>query len=62
MVMYNIKINETKTKIIICKWDGDKIANVCLDRERLTQAKHFWYLWNLISSDGRIKGGVSVEF
>lgn len=55
MEMCNIKINKTKMKIMNCIWDEYQTSNVWLDGERSTHVKHFRYLENLISCDGRRK-------
>ena len=55
MARYKLKINEKKTKILVCCRKEEKMTNIILGNQSLGEVKEFCYLGSRVTSDGRSK-------
>ena len=55
MARYHLKINQKKTKILVCSKREEAKTNIKLGKHKLEEVKEFSYLGSRISSDGRSK-------
>lgn len=50
---YNIKLNKTKTKVIKCSRNNQKMDNISIQGETVQAVSEFKYLGSIITQDGR---------
>jgi hypothetical protein len=58
---YDMKINVKKTNVMVVSREGDEIANIYIDGQRVEQVKQFKYLGAIISENGRCIADVKTK-
>ncbi|KAF2878665.1 hypothetical protein ILUMI_27502 [Ignelater luminosus] len=55
---YNMKINKTKTKVMVCSKTGQEEAAISLDGQQLQNVESFCHLQSIITRDGRSRAEI----